>query len=301
MTRFAATTLDLSNLPPPQVIRDLNYEAILAERLESLASRLEEEGVDWDVGGLLTDPLAIAEREDAFRELLGLAAINDAAKSLMLPFATGANLDQLAAGYGIVRRVIRAATAETAAVMEGDKELRRRVQAAPEALTTAGSAGSYIHHAFEASAEVCDVGLVVPRLGRVDVILLSRDVDGGPSAEARLAVRERLLSKDIRSMTAEIVVRGADTLVFRIELTLIIPAGPDPKLVRAEAETSVRRMLAQRRAIAAAIPRSAIIAAAHVAGVERVDLAEPVADVAPAADEVASCGELVMHWELANG
>lgn len=301
MNRFAATTLDLSRLPPPEVVKDLSYDAILAARLKSLAQRLEENGVDWDVQDILADPLAIAEREDAFRELLGLAAINDAAKSVMPAFATGGDLDQLAALYGVRRRTIRPATAETAAVMESDKELRRRVQVAPEALTTAGSAGSYVHHAMEASAEVADVGIVVPALGRVDVILLARDTDGGPSTEARLAVRQRLLARNVRPMTAEIVVRGAGVLAFEIDVTLIVRAGPDPDLVRSTATKAVRTMLAERRAIGAAIPCSAIIAAAHVGGVERVDLLSPAADVTPAADEVASCAKLTMRWVAADG
>lgn len=301
MTRFAATTLDLSSLPPPEVVKDLSYDAILAARIKSLKLRLEEAGVDWDVGDLLTDPLAMAEREDAFRELLSLAQINDAAEGVMLAFATGGTLDQLAAFYGVRRRVVRAATDDAPAALEGDKELRRRAQVAPEALTTAGSAGSYVHHALEASAEVVDVAVVIPSLGRVDVILLARDADAGPSAEARLAVRERLLSPEIRPLTAEINVRGATAVPFAIDATMFVRIGPDPSIVRSESQKAVRRLLAERRAIGAAIPRSAIIAAAHVAGVERVELSEPVMDVRPGPDQVASCADLVIRWELADG
>lgn len=300
MNRFAATTLDLSSLPPPEVVKDLNYEAILAARLESLATRMQAGGIDWNVGALLTDPLAFVEREDAFRELLGLAAINDAAKSVMPAFATGADLEQLAAGFGIRRRQIRAATSEAAAVFESDRELRRRLQIAPEAFTTAGSAAAYEHHAKEACAEVVDVAIVVPELGRVDVILLSRDTDGGPSTDGRLAVRERLLRKDVKPTTAEVTVRGATALAFEVELTLFVRRGPDPSLVRASAIAAMRKLLADRRAIGATIPTSAVIAAAHVAGVERVELVRPAADVTPAADQVASCGALKIDWELSD-
>lgn len=300
MTRFSATELDLSNLPPPEVVKDLSYETILSERIASLTGRLEAAGVDWDVGGLETDPLAITEQEDAFRELLDLGAINDAAKSVMLAFATGGNLDQIAASYGIARRVIRPATSERPAALESDRELRRRVQLAPEAFTTAGSAGSFAHHAMEASADIVDVGLVVPELGRIDVILLDRESDAGPSEAARAAVRERLLRKDVKPLTAEVTVRGAEPLAFAIDVDLIVTRGPDPAVVRAAAVKAIRRMLADRRLIGVDVPRSAIIAAAHVAGVDRVELVAPPADISPEGDQVASCSSVHVAWELAD-
>ncbi|WP_020179783.1 baseplate J/gp47 family protein [Methylopila sp. M107] len=300
MTRFAASQLDLSNLPAPEVVKNLSYEAILSARLARLAERLSAAGVGWDVGALETDPIAISEQEDAFRELLDLAAINDAAKSVMLAFAIGGDLDQLAADYGIARRLIRPATADTAAVAETDRELRRRVQLAPEAFTTAGSAGAFAHHAMEASSAVVDVGLVIPSLGRVDVILLDRVSDEGVSTDARLAVRERLLRKDVKPLTAEVTVRSATRLAYRIELRLLVQNGPDPAVIRAAAQRAIVAMLADRRRIGAATPRSAIFAAAHVAGVERVELVEPVSDVEPKDDEIASCSEIVVSSEIVD-
>jgi phage-related baseplate assembly protein len=50
--RFASTNLDLSRLPAPEVIKPVDYEQILAERLADLVARFKAIGIDLDTTSL---------------------------------------------------------------------------------------------------------------------------------------------------------------------------------------------------------------------------------------------------------
>ena len=82
MSRFVSDLLDLSRLPPPEALRGLDYEAILAERKSRLVALLASAGINYDVESLETDPAIILQETDAYRELLQVAAINDAVASV---------------------------------------------------------------------------------------------------------------------------------------------------------------------------------------------------------------------------
>lgn len=287
--RFAATGLDLSRLPPPAVIKGLDYAAILAARLARVRELLAAAGVPYDVEALASDPFVALEREDAYRELLDLASINDAAKAVMLAFAVGSDLDGLAAFYGVRRRTIIAATPDTPAILESDDELRARVQVAPEALTTTGTAGAYVHHAEQASSEIVDVAVLSPAPGQVRVVLLSRFGDGTPSDAALAAVRAELFDDAVKPLTVDLGVLVAVPVDYAIEIRLWIARGPDPDLVGAAARAAILNLAGVRRRIGEDINVSAIIAAAHVSGVEKVDVLRPVADIIIGPAEVGRC------------
>jgi phage-related baseplate assembly protein len=131
MTRFTAETLDLSRLPPADLVRPLDYEAIVAARVADLKDRLEAADIPFDVDRLETDPGVILQEADAYRELLALQAINDVGRANMLAYATGADLDNLAAVYGggISRLLVSAGPPP---VYETDERFRRRILLAPE-------------------------------------------------------------------------------------------------------------------------------------------------------------------------
>ena len=295
MTRFAAASLDLSNLPPPEVLTPLDYEARLKILRDALVARFPAIAGVIDLESELSRKLL---EVFAYYEVTDAAAINDASRARMLAFASGGDLEHLGAFYGVARRTLTPATADAPAVRESDAELRRRIQIAPDAFNTAGAAGAYVHHALEASAEIVDVGLIVPAPGRVDVILLSRLGDGTPSTKARAAVRERLLRDDVKPLTVDVTVRGVTVVSFKIRLRLHLKPGPDLTLVRAAAEKALDVMLASRRRIGEAIPTSAIIAAAHVSGVDFVEMLEPTASVEVGLDQVANCAQRLVDTTI---
>ncbi len=296
MTRFSAITLDLSRFPPPLALRDVDYEAFLADRLARLQTLMQAGGIDFDVTGLETDPAVILQETDAYRELLAYAAINDAVKAGLIAFATGADLDHLgltsALGLpsgqrdSMLRRIIVPATVNAPAVMEGDAEYRRRLLLAPEAYATAGTAGSYIFHALWADARVLNADVWTPAPGEVTVAIQSREGDGAAPDDLVEAVRSHLTRKDIKPLTDVVTVRSVENVGFVVSLDAYILPGPDPLAVEAAIRQSVLKMTASRRTPARDMPRSAIVGAAQLDIVDKITLATPVADIARGYSEV---------------
>ena len=130
-------TIDLSQLPAPNVVEPLDYETLFAERKATLISctrptnRLLPEL--WRLNRSLSSKLL---QENAYREVLLRQRVNDAAKAVMLAHATGEDLDQLGANFNTPRLVIAPADDSTIpptpAVMEADEDYRLRLQDAFE-------------------------------------------------------------------------------------------------------------------------------------------------------------------------
>jgi phage-related baseplate assembly protein len=87
--------IDLSKLPPPELIEELDYEAILAEMRNKLRELLPE----WTGYELESDPANKVLEVAAYREMLLRQRVNEAARGVMVAFATGSDLDHLAAFY----------------------------------------------------------------------------------------------------------------------------------------------------------------------------------------------------------
>ena len=117
----------------------------------------------------------------AHRELLIRRRINEAARSVMLAYAAGADLDQIAANFGValIRPADDRTIPPTPAVYETDEELRNRVTLSLEGYTAAGSRGSYVYHALSASGDVKDVAVDSLTPGTVNVAVLTRTGTGG--------------------------------------------------------------------------------------------------------------------------
>ena len=134
MITNAFSQIDLSRLTAPDVVEVLDYEVILAEMLADLRGR------DSAFTALTeADPAYKILEVAACRELLIRQRINEAARSVMLAYAAGADLDQIAANFGVARLLIRPADERTIpptpAVYETDEELRNRVTLSPEGCT----------------------------------------------------------------------------------------------------------------------------------------------------------------------
>lgn len=292
MTRF--DTIELSRLPAPAVIDPLDFEALFGAFRSAFEGLLPE----YDVGSLETDPAMIAGQAFGYERLLDRARVNDAARSVMLAFATGTDLDQLAAFYAVERAVLVPATNTMAAVMEGDARFRTRVQLAPEALNTAGTRGSYIFHAFAADPSITDVGLMVPAPGEVHAIIMA-GATGDPAPAVVDRVRARLTRDDIKPLTDAVTVRPVEMVSFSVSATLEIARGPDPTLIAQLAEASLRAYCASRQRVGAFVGVSGLHAALSVPGVQRVRLMQWTQDLtvgpsqAPRLDAIDLSTELV--------
>jgi phage-related baseplate assembly protein len=272
------SVIDLSLLPAPDVVETLDFEEILAAMVSDLRQR------DSEFDALLeSDPAYKILEVAAYRELLLRQRVNDAARSVMLAYAAGSDLDHLAALYGIERLVIDPGDPDAAPPVppsyESDALLRARVQSAPEGWTSAGSAGAYAWHATSASAEVKDASVSSPSPGEVVVTILSTDTDGTPSAQLLQDVSEALSDEMVRPLCDGVTVQAAEIVSFVVEAALTLYFGPDESVVLAQAEGAVKDYIERQHRLGRDVTTSGLYAALHQPGVQKVRLVSPTQDL----------------------
>ena len=271
-----STAVDLSRLPAPDVVEVLEYETILAAMLAELLV------LDPTLDALgESDPATKLLQVAAYRELVIRQRVNEAARAVMVAYAAGADLDQLAAVFGVVRLELAPADDEagTPAVMESDEDLRRRVLLAPDSYSVAGPRSAYVFHALSADPQVLDASATSPAPGEVVVSVLSRTGDGTPAPEVLAAVEAAVNGDTVRPLTDQVTVQAAGLVPFDVSAELTLYAGPDSQLILETAVGALEAFLANARRLARDVPRSALIAALHVAGVQRVALSAPAEDI----------------------
>ncbi|MCG8708833.1 baseplate assembly protein [Brenneria sp. 4F2] len=277
--------IDLSQLPAPAVVEELDFETIYEARKATLLS-LYPEDQRAAVARTLTlesEPLVKLLQENAYRELLWRQRVNEAARAVMVAFAQGDDLDQLGANFNVARLVITPADNSTLpptpAVMESDSDYRLRIQQSFEGLSVAGSVGAYQYHGRSADGRVGDVSVISPSPASVTVSVLSREGNGAASQELIAIVAAALNGEDIRPVADRVTVQSATIVPYEIDATLYLYPGPEAEPIRAAAEQKLKTYISAQHRLGRDIRRSAIYAALHVEGVQRVELAKPAADI----------------------
>lgn len=274
----AFTVVDLSQLPAPNVVEPLDFETILSAMIADLQYR------DPTFTALVeSDPAYKILEVCAYRELLIRQRVNEAAKAVMLAYATGADLDQLGANVGVQRQVITPAdnttVPPTPAVMESDEDFRARIQLSPEGYTTAGSEGSYVFHGLGADADVKDIQAISPEPGKVTVYVLSRTGNGAAPSATITAVDKTLNGETIRPMTDEVTVLSANIVNYTITAELTLFPGPDANVVKQSAIDAVTEFSEAQRRIGYDVTLSGIYHALHQPGVQNVTLTSPTSSL----------------------
>lgn len=267
--------IDLSTLPAPAVVEVLSFETILAQMVADLQAR------DPAFTALVeSDPAFKILEVAAYRETLLRARVNDASKGVMLAYATGADLDNLAALLNVSRKILSPADPSTLpptpAVMESDADLRVRAQLAMEGVSTAGPSGSYAYHAMSVTS-IKDVAVAGPPTvspGNVRVTVLSRTASSsvGASSAELSAVNAILNSEDVRPLTDAVTVQAATVVPYTLNITLNVLSGWDATVTKAQAEARILAYAESVRRVGFDVRVSGIYGAAFVAGVESVVL-----------------------------
>jgi len=329
MTRFI--DIDLTRLPPPDAVTPVDYEAILALRMDDLVARLKESGIAYDVGGLESDPLKKTEEHAAYFETLLLQRINDAVRAVLLPTSLGADLDNVAADFGVERMIITPATSTAAAVMESDASLRRRRQLAVEALSVAGPEGAYLFHALSARhrvgtslvSVVKDAAVYGPSStretepgvpvsigvapGHVHVPIITHVGNGAATLDDVQQVAAALNAREVRPIADFVTVSAATITTYAIAAVLRVGPGADSGAVYDLAVARLTAYAARQHRVGATVLRSALFAAAHVTGtdglpvVDQVLLTSPAADVDPTAYGAAYCTGVTVTVQVVDG
>ena len=284
-------TIDLSELPPPEVIATLDYEIILSEVKEDIISAYPEEKQSAIAAAmeLESEPLNVIAQVFAYREMLKTQEVNDSAAACMLSHSSGSNLDNLAANNNTKRLTITEATDSTDAVMESDSKLRLRAQAAFEGLSVAGPTAAYEYFAKSASGKVADAKASSPAPAEVIVSVLSSEGDGTASAELIATVNAALSDESVRPVGDRLTVQSAEIINYEIVASLYFYPGPESEPIADAAEKALQDWLADQGNIGRDVALSAIMAALHVQGVQRVEIQSPPGNVVISDTQAARC------------
>ncbi len=284
---IATRTIDLSQLPAPDVVEQIDYEVILKEGLDDFHQKMKKDGIDYVI--LESDPAYKLAETFAYRETLVRHNSNEQAKSVLLAYAAGKDLEHKAAERGLERKQISADVEET------DDSLRRRVQMSPESYTTAGSEGSYIFHGINADARVKDIYPYAPLdvdgypKGICNIYVLSNESDGSAPEDLISIVDQNLNKKAIRPLTDYVKVYSASILKYNIQAEIEVADGPDENVILQSAFTEIRKYTAQVHAFGSEPSLSGIYQALHRPGVTKVNLISPTSNISTQIGQVAFC------------
>ncbi|KPA88071.1 phage-related baseplate assembly protein [Pseudomonas asplenii] len=281
--------VDLSTLPAPQVLESLDFEEVYQADLATFRSYM---GENW-TAQLESDPVVKLVEVGAYRKVGNRARVNDAAKSLLLAYARGRDLDQLAANVGLQRLVVQAedltAVPPVEEVLEEDDALRERIQLAYEGLTTAGPRSSYKLHARNASGQVADAEAESPSPAVVVVTVLALAGEGTASQALLDTVHAALSDEDVRPLGDRVLVQSAEILQYRIDAVVhMAGTGSENEAILAECQRRLAAWINPRRRLGVEVSRSAVDAQLHISGVRKVELANWV-DITPSRSQAAFC------------
>lgn len=259
-------TINMSALPAPQAVEELDLETIFAEQKAwvinqwpHLAPALELE----------SEPLTVLLQAWSYRELIWRARLNDALKASMLAWAQGDDLLNLAAFFDLEK-----------AEGETDDQLRARCPLSLRALSTAGPEDSYRYHAIATDpAAIKDADAHNGGAGVVNVAVLARAGNGTPSAALLAKVRTRLNHKTIRPLTDTVSVIPAHIVPVVIDYQIILPGLPDDEHSLNVARQRLADYCATTNIIGGTITIADIYASLKNAGISNVILRSPTADI----------------------
>lgn len=318
------TAVDLSKMPPPELVEPLDIDAIISDLETDLVAELP---------GFIIDPANPAAkilRIFAAREVLLRKRINDAAKAVMIAYARGADLDNLGALLGVTRFELSPANPdlEIPAVMESDEDFRRRIVLAPEGYSVAGPEGAYIFHSLSANADVLDASAYSPEPddirqlvldvladegaaapivnametaldnaiwpGQVIVTVLSREGDGTATPALMAEVDAYVGATTRRPLTDYVTVQSAEIINYSVVANVTTFSGPDGAVVMQHARDRLDAYVAESHRMGRDITISALHAALHAEGVQRVELIQPTADIVVDRTQAAYCTSITV-------
>ena len=172
---------------------------------------------------------------------------------------------------------------------ESDDDLRLRAQRAWEGLSVAGPTKAYEFHALSADGRVADATAISPSPCVAVVTVLSRLGDGTATQDLIDVVTAALSAEDVRPVGDRLTVQSAAIVAYSVDATLYLYPGPEQEPILAAAQAALDAYVSTQRRIGRDIRLSAVYAALHVEGVQRVELAAPAADVVLDETQAAHC------------
>lgn len=273
--------VNLNGLPEPTFFYDINYET----ELKDLQDEFLKLNPNYEDLLLESDPINKTLQVFAYKTVLLKSEVNEKLKQCLLKYASGSNLDQVAAN-----------SVTTRLPNESDEAFRYRASIAPEGFTCAGPSGAYEYHAFKASSDVMHATVLAhtPIQGYVTVVLLSHSNNGEASEELRDLVWNHLSDEKVRPLCDTVHVEKAIFKDTEIVIKATYFEGSDKDEVNARILKSLEYLSelndTERKAKDIFKPKEMLTVnqihqAARVAGVQNIEVISPKADIQPSVKE----------------
>jgi phage-related baseplate assembly protein len=313
MSRFAA--LDLASLPEPSAIGVLDFDAILQARLAELEAQLASVFDAPKVAEVMAlarniaaSPMRYLNEAAAARELYLENRINEAVRSVFLATARGADLDQIGANRGVLRKVVDNSDPDNP-VLEADDVFRARIQLVVEARSPHGTEGSYVYWALDADDRVVDVAVYGPNHeldppippAEPRMVILSGEGDGTADADLLERVYRHCTVDRRRPVADKLTVVSAQPVPYAIEAVLHVATPETAATVQASALAAAQAFVNGRIRIGRKLYRTSIAAALNVQGVVDVELISPVADLTIGPFEAPHCTAISVTLKSITG
>jgi phage-related baseplate assembly protein len=254
------TAIELNRLPKPTVIEELDFEQIYKQLEQTFTAAVPEHELH------ISDPAIKLLEVAAYRELLLRQRINDATRSVMLAFAQGNDLDNLAALFGVQR-----------AMNEEDERFRHRIPLSLEGYSMAGTKGAYEYHTMSFDDKIKDVFVTSDEPGRVSVYALVEHINN--TDELKSALEEYLRSEEIRPLTDLVSVTLVVPSTHSVKANIFLNVGASEQEVKLF--SALDAFEKAHKVFGCELPYSGLIDALHQPGVRKVKLLSPAEDIVP--------------------
>lgn len=283
------STVDFSQLPEPNLIQELDYESIFNERKEKfIALYPATEQNQWrTILNRESDPVVKVLQENAYLELLYRNKCNADARSLLLAYAEGSDLDHLAlTEYGLIRLIVTTAdnsvVPPSPAIYESDERLRERCILSFDGMNTAGSANAYRYFTLSADGRVDGIKVKSDEATPcfLDIVITQVDSENGEASEELIQIVQTALDPDtVRPVSDRPTVKSSIATNYQIEAVLYVGKNAEDALLLETANIRLDKYIKNAQKNGESIYLSAIYAALHVDGIERVQIISPTADL----------------------
>ena len=283
------STVDFSQLPEPNLIQELDYESIFNERKEKfIALYPATEQNQWrTILNRESDPVVKVLQENAYLELLYRNKCNADARSLLLAYAEGSDLDHLAlTEYGLIRLIVTPAdnsvVPPSPAIYESDERLKERCLLQYDGMNTAGSSNAYKFFTLTADGRVDGVKVHsdTDKPYLLDIIISQVDSQNGEATQELIDIVQAALDPEhVRPVCDRPIVKSSIAKPYQITARLFVGKNAEDFLLLEAANIRIQNYIQKARKNGQSIRLSALYAALHVDGINRVVIDTPAADI----------------------
>lgn len=266
-------------LGTPSFVEVISFEAILADVKADLIARWPE----FNVQSLESDPAVKLLEVTSYREMQFRQRVNDAARSLLIAFGVGTDLDHVGAFYDAIRLV-----------GESDDRFRSRIILAIQGRSPGGTVARYKYIALSSSAKVRSVAVWREDTDpTVRVSVLSTDDGGVPSQSLLAEVTAAMTHESVRLVSDTIVIESAVQQI--VNITADIWLLPDTSQAVFDAlEQNLRDAWDTEAGLGFDLTKSWITSRLMRGGVQKVVVNTPVSDIVAPFNKAVSLGTITL-------